>query len=98
MTLHRIDELNDGFISFGKLIAVGLLRVDKRITDFDVIDATAAFDKLSFDAEDFLDFCRQTGGSRKVVSLAAVFDRNLHIGFLVEAESGRKFTMIRPVV
>jgi len=41
-------------------------------------DAAAAANELTVDTELFLDFSRQTGGSRKVVSNAAVVDPNVH--------------------
>ena len=41
-------------------------------------DAAAAADELTVDSELFLDFSRQTGGSREVVSNAAVVDPNVH--------------------
>src|SRR5205823_10132112 len=46
--------------------------------DSDVEDAAAAADDLRLDAELFLDLSRQTGGSREVVSNAAVINSYLH--------------------
>jgi len=42
-------------------------------------DPAAAANDLAFDAELFPDFSRQTGGSREVVSNAAVIDPNVHV-------------------
>ena len=44
-------------------------------------NAAAAADDLAVDAELFLDFSRQTGGSGKVVSNAAVVDSDVHCFF-----------------
>ena len=72
--------------------------VDQIVFDFDVVDATTAFDELCIDAQHFLDFCRQTGGSRKVVSCAAIFDCDFHFEYLVETKSRREFTLVRAFV
>ena len=42
-------------------------------------DAAAAADDLAVDSELFLDFRRQTGGARQVVSNSAVINFDLHI-------------------
>ncbi len=44
----------------------------------DVKNAAAAGDELGFHAELLLNRLRQTGGSREVVSLRAVGDRDFH--------------------
>jgi hypothetical protein len=41
-------------------------------------DAAASADELTVESELFLDFSRQTGGSREVVSNAAVVDPDMH--------------------
>ena len=51
---------------------------EKLIVGGHLENAAAAAYELAVDAELFLDFSRQTGGSRKVVSNAAVIDSDLH--------------------
>jgi hypothetical protein len=51
-------------------------------------DAAAAADDLAVDAELFLDFSRQTGGSGEVVSNAAVVDSDVHFCSLSRAQRG----------
>jgi len=46
--------------------------------DFNIEDAAAAGDHIDFDVAERLQFIRQTGGLRLVVSLHAVGDGNLH--------------------
>ncbi len=55
-----------------------LLAVDQLAVDFDIEDAAAALDQLALDAEFALDRIRQTGGLGLVISLHAVFNRNVH--------------------
>jgi len=54
---------------------------DLPVVDGDDEDAAAAADDLAVEAELFPDFSRQTGGSREVVSNAAVIDSNVHDDF-----------------
>jgi hypothetical protein len=49
-----------------------------RTIDDHIEDAATAADQLRFDPERLLQLGRQTGGSREVVSLNAVFDRYVH--------------------
>ena len=74
--LQRIDDL--ALRGEASLVVLGedLLGVDG-----DDEDAAAAADELRLDAELFPDFSRQTGGSREVVSNAAVIDPYVHIVF-----------------
>ena len=44
--------------------ALFMFRIDHLVTDRDVEDTVTAFDELRIHAELFLDFSRQTGGSR----------------------------------
>jgi hypothetical protein len=44
------------------------------VIDGNVVNSTAAFDKLGINIEYFLNFCCQTGSTRKIVSGAAVLD------------------------
>jgi len=44
----------------------------------DVEDATAALDQLGLNAEFLVDGCDQTGRTRLVISLYAVFDGDFH--------------------
>jgi hypothetical protein len=54
------------------------LREDPVLPDADIEDASAAADDRGVDVECLLDLSRQTGGSREIVSNAAVFNRDLH--------------------
>ena len=45
----------------------------------DIKYAASAWDQLGFNSSLLCDFGRQTGGLRRVVSLAAVSDRNFHV-------------------
>jgi hypothetical protein len=56
-----------------------VLREDAFVVRGDVEDAAAPTNDLGVDAQLFLDLSRQTGGSRKIVSDAAVIDSNVHI-------------------
>lgn len=58
-----------------------VLAPDLRAIDVHVEYPAGAFDHLRIDAELILDRLRQTGGRRKVVSLHAVFDADVH-GFI----------------
>ncbi len=55
-----------------------LLAVDQLAIDFDVEDSPAALDEFGVDVEFGLNRVRQTGGLRRVVSLYAILDGNLH--------------------
>ena len=52
---------------------------DERPVRLDIEDTTRALDQLGPVAELILDDVRQTGGSRQIVSLAAVGDADLHV-------------------
>lgn len=54
-----------------------------------VEDSPAALDQLGLDAQRLLQLVRQTGGSRQVVSLRAVRDRNSHRLFILSAPAVR---------
>ena len=56
-----------------------LLAVDQLAVDLDIEDAPGALDQLAGDAELALDRIRQTGGLGLVISLHAVFNRNVHL-------------------
>ncbi len=56
-----------------------LLAVDQISVDFDVEDSPAALDEFDVDPEFGLNGIRQTGGSRRVVSLYAILNRNVHV-------------------
>jgi hypothetical protein len=72
--LERLDDLS----IFGK--SPGLMfAVDQVAVGLDIEDAAAALDQFALDAELVLDCFRQTDGLWRVVSLNAVFDRNVHI-------------------
>ena len=62
----------------GRESSLVILREDLLVPDSDVEDSSAAADDRGVDLEFLLDLSRQTGGSGKVVSNAAVFDRDLH--------------------
>jgi hypothetical protein len=53
-------------------------RVDKLSIDDDIEYASSSADKVSLDSEFFLDFCRQTGGLRFVISSNAVVNLDFH--------------------
>ena len=55
-----------------------LLGPDLGAIDVDVEDPARALDELGLDLKRLLQCVRQTGGSGKVVSLAAVFDADFH--------------------
>ena len=61
-----------------------LLAVDQLAVDFDVEDSPAALDEFDGDVEFGLNRIRQTGGLRRVVSLYAILNGNVHIGPLVK--------------
>ena len=60
-----------------------LLAVDQLAVDFDVEDSPAALDEFDGDVEFGLNRIRQTGGLRRVVSLYAILNGNVHIGPLI---------------
>jgi hypothetical protein len=55
----------------------------------DIEHAAAAADELRLDTEFLFDRGRQTGGPGKVVSNAAVFDRQVHV-FLNRSAQGER--------
>ena len=59
------------------------LAVDQLAVDFDVEDSPAALDEFGGDVEFGLDRVRQTGGLRRVVSLYAILNGNVHVSPLV---------------
>jgi hypothetical protein len=63
-----------------------VLAPNLRAVDVNVEDAAGAFDQLRINAELLLDCFRQTGGCRKVVSLHAILDRDVHLGNLLLSE------------
>lgn len=52
--------------------------VDQLAVDLHVEDTALAFDQFAIKPKTLLDVCRQTDGCRLIVSLHAVFDRNVH--------------------
>ncbi len=60
-----------------------LLAVDQLAVGFDVEDSPAALDEFGGDVEFGLDRVRQTGGLRRVVSLYAILNGNVHVGPLI---------------
>lgn len=56
-----------------------MFAIDQVAVGLDIEDAAAAFDQFALDAELVLDCFRQTDGLWRVVSLNAVFDRNVHV-------------------
>jgi hypothetical protein len=75
--LDQLFDVADQRIVFGKR-AGGVFAVDQLAVYFDVEDPASALDHLGFDLEGVLKLFRQTGGFGVVVSLHAVFDRNVH--------------------
>ena len=61
-----------------------LLAVDQISVDFDVEDSPAALDEFDVEPEFGLDGIRQTGGLRRVVSLYAILNRNVHVDPLIK--------------
>ena len=74
---HGLD-LFQHFVVLRKTADVVLVP-DLGAVHMDVKDAAAALDHLRVDAKLLLDRFRQTGGRRKVVSLHAVLDTDLHV-------------------
>src|SRR6266851_1474720 len=71
-------ELIEDFL-FGRKPPGVVLRENPLAVDGDVENPAAAAHELAVDSELFFDFSRQTGGSRKVVSNAAIINANIHI-------------------
>jgi len=76
--LQFADAVQD-FRMFGESAGF-LLAVDQLAVDFDVEDSPAALDEFDGDVEFGLDRVRQTGGLRRVVSLYAILNGNVHVG------------------
>lgn len=76
------SKIANGTEHFGVLgESAGLfLTVDELAVHLDVKDSAAAGDHLDLNLELALDGIRQTDGLGLVVSLHAVFDRNVHVG------------------
>ena len=70
---HLVDDL-----ALGREPSFILLGKDALSVDADDEDPAAAADDLAVDAEFAFYLSRQTGGSREVVSNAAVVDSNMH--------------------
>src|SRR5438270_6873286 len=75
-SLHGAQLIEDLF--FGGETSLGVLVEEQLIVRRHFEDPAAAAHDLAVDAELFLDLSRQTGGSREVVSNAAVIDSNVH--------------------
>ena len=75
---HVANRLDDRRVIFRELVFVSVFGVDQFVADLNVVNAAASFNQFSLDSKSTLNFLCQTGSSRKVVSLAAVFDRDLH--------------------
>jgi hypothetical protein len=71
-------ELLEQFGIIGELACL-VFAVNEFAVHGDVEHAAGTFDQFGIGAELLLDFFRQTGGSRAVVSHAAVLDRNFHL-------------------
>ena len=77
MLRHR-SKLADDFFRLGK--SAGLVLAEDLLTvDDDIEDAPGSFDQSGLDACFLFDLVRQTGGTRAVVSLATVGDRDGHV-------------------
>jgi hypothetical protein len=70
-------ELIEDFL-LGWKTSLVVLRENFLVIDSDIEDPAAAAHELAFHSERFLDFGRQTGGPRKVISDAAVIDFDFH--------------------
>ena len=70
-------ERADDLAGFRKPL-LGVLGEDQLAVDDHVEDPVGALDELGLDAERLLDFGRQTGGPRQVLSTRAVGDRDCH--------------------
>ena len=70
-------DLDEDFLVFGEAVR-RLIVVHTLPVDVDGEDATDAFVQISDDAVFVLDGGLQTGGLRKIVSLAAVSDPDVH--------------------
>ena len=78
--MDSLDCLDD-FVVLGEA-ADFLLGKDLAAVDGDDELPSPAFDQFGVDAEFILQRGGQTGRLRKVVSFYAVFDRDVHLGFL----------------
>lgn len=58
-----------------------MFAVDHFAVDLDVKDTATSGNHFAVNADFFLNVCRQTDGHRFIVSLHAVFDRNVHHPF-----------------
>lgn len=76
-TANHFAHLADDLIVLREAADV-VFAPDLRAIDMDVKNAALAFDHLGVDAELVVNRLRQTGGSRVVVSLHAVFDADFH--------------------
>ena len=78
--LLRGVKLAEAVQDFGMVrkLAGFLLAVDQISIGFNVEDSPAALDEFGVDVEFGLNRVRQTGGLRRVVSLYAILDGNLH--------------------
>ncbi len=74
----RVADGLDNFALVGKAEDV-LFRKDLLAIGFDIEYSTGAGDQFYVDVAKHLQFFRQTGGLRAVVSLIAVGDFNLHV-------------------
>jgi hypothetical protein len=78
LLLHpQLLESRDDGLVLGELPGLGL-GVDLLAVGVDVEDPAATLDELRLDSRFTPDEIRQTGGSRQVVSLAAVLNGHLH--------------------
>jgi hypothetical protein len=71
--LELLDDL-----ALGGEATLVFLGEERLVFDAHHEDAAAAADQIAVIAKRLLDFGRQTGGPRKVVSNAAVIDSNAH--------------------
>ncbi len=72
-----ISELGEDLVVLGEAVRF-VFAVDVRPVNFDVEDASSAFDQFRPGARASFDCVRQTGGLWEIVSLNAIGDRNLH--------------------
>lgn len=81
MSNPRADETQD-LVVLGEAPLL-TLRVDQLTIHGHLVHTAGAFHEMGLDIELPLDEGRQTGSPGKVVSLAAVFDLDAHVTFLL---------------
>ncbi len=88
----EIPKHAENFLMFRKTVVLLFLAINQIAIDDHIEYAARTLDQLRFHPQGLLDRIRQTGGSRFIVSLHAVFDADLHSGFLFSGLDGSHLT------